>query len=129
MKAVILEMFRPDEALMTLIPEDNWYERSAITSIPTENRFAVLAGAGTLPGIGGYRVQSYEIWVHDRPGTYDNINTAIERMVELLDGKSSESAFGSVMSFEYVGESADLEDPDFRTVTRSLSLRVVGRRR
>jgi hypothetical protein len=114
---------------MALIPIDRWYERGSLTEPPTVKPFVLLAGAGTIPGIGPVRRRSYEFWVHDERGTYDTINFVIENLAQFLDRNSFQTSFGYAQAFEYMGESPDLEDVDFRTNVRSLTMRLIGRPR
>jgi hypothetical protein len=69
------------------------------------------------------------IWVHDKPGSYDRINTILEWVKqELTDMVHVPGSDGRILTcVEWTGDSGDLYDDGWDTITRNASFTVVSR--
>lgn len=70
--------------------------------------------------------QELEIYVHDAPGSYSRIDTALNHVVRIMAAAGGQTN-GAVrlMQVDYEGRSPDRSDPDFGTTFRFDAFRMV----
>lgn len=103
---------------------------SGSVDTPTENFFIVIRWLETSPTFGQVGPTLCEIWVHERnTQDYGRIDDALARIKELMltvvhrDGED-----GVTMTVaEWNGDSRDLADEGYGTLTRNSTYTVVGR--
>lgn len=73
--------------------------------------------------------QVLTIWVHDQSGSYGRINLVLKRVQEILaNAFQVEGSDGRVLTqADWRGDSADLWDDGFRTITRNSAYDIVSR--
>lgn len=104
------------------------YATNAVDT-PAEEWFAVIVWGTTLPAYGTTGSDRVAIWLHDRQKDYGRINRALERLKQLLEATVGlAGADGIVLSVaEWNGESGDLYDGGYDTVTRYAEFSTVSR--
>ena len=126
MRKALFRLITTDAIVASLIPPEQWYERSAVPDTPPKP-FAVLAFTGRARVGKGLRSQSIQVWVYQERGSYDLIEKVLNRVEVILE---------EVADFKYLGEriaaatprgiNADLYDDAWRANTGSLDAVVVG---
>lgn len=73
--------------------------------------------------------QVLTIWCHDKGGSYDRINAGLNRVKEILEvAVHVDGADGVTLTqADWRGNSADLYDDGFKTITRNSAYDVVSR--
>jgi hypothetical protein len=96
---------------------------------PTAWPFIMHRWEETAVAFGLVGTETVTIWVHDKPGDYSQINaiiawmkTALTSMVHVDGGDGY-----IVTCVDWTGESGDLWDDGWETITRNASFRVVSR--
>jgi hypothetical protein len=96
---------------------------------PKERPFMVLRWGATSLGMGVANVRALQVWIHDEPANYTNIDKALERVRELLANQTASftgTANKWVIQVDWSGDSDDLFDDVQRTIARYSSFSVVG---
>jgi hypothetical protein len=73
--------------------------------------------------------RALQVWVHDRPGDYERIETILRRVRTLLTSVSAENAGASdewVSEIRWDRFSEDLSDEDAGTITRNGDFTITG---
>lgn len=104
------------------------YPTNSLDTVP-ENFFAIIQWGSTTPAFGTVGTDRVTIWIHDRQRDYGRINQALKRLAELLTGTvHREGTDGVTLSTsEWNGESQDLFDSGYGTITRYAEFTVVSR--
>lgn len=68
--------------------------------------------------------QPFTLWVHDRPGTYDNIDAVLERLRTTL-GTAVGAVGEPVFRARWLGSSGDLVDDAMGTIVRNSRWHIV----
>lgn len=96
----------------------------SLTERPNARPYMVLKFGNTTPNIGGSTFTELFVWVHDEPGDYGRIDSALRLVRAKLSGQVSDP---SGISCNWQGDSVDLADDTFGTITRNSSYQLVGR--
>lgn len=64
------------------------------------------------------------VWIHDNPGSYDLID---EALVQVRAALVKQVAGSGGIACQWVGDSDELSNPDYRTITRNANFRLHGR--
>lgn len=125
---------QPRAALQTLLENDTELALEAVfptnsVDTPTEKWFAVIAWGVTTPAYGTTGSDRVFIWFHDRNRDYGRINAALLRVKQLLEATLAlQGTDGVVLSVaEWNGESQDLRDDGYGTLTRYAEFTTVSR--
>jgi len=104
------------------------YPTNAVDT-PQEDYFAIITWGPTTKAYGTTGSDRVSIWVHDRQQDYGRINNALQRLKELLPATVHlAGGDGWVLSTaEWNGESQDLSDEGYGTITRYADFTVVSR--
>lgn len=97
--------------------------------------FIVLRNRGNLPGeFRKAKKRGYEVWVHDAPGSYSNINrilgliaAAFESSFPQLIWDELDNLVAAVAQADWQSDSPDLQNEDLKTICRMSSWTVVGK--
>lgn len=120
-----------DSALATLIPAERWKAASSVTGENVPERMFVVMRWGTIGvGVGKVRRQTCTFWIHDSPGSYDDIGKVLTALDGRLDGAVSlrtEGDSSEILSISWSGTSGELQDTGFRTIVRNISFEVIGK--
>lgn len=87
--------------------------------------FIVIKAGLEIPGpFPGVSTRFASLWVHDDPGTYMTIDSILKVLKEGLDGQVLD--VGGV-SCRWAGDSQELADDLFKTITRNISFQLQGK--
>lgn len=130
MRAALREMLLNDEAIRALgfdHPESILNAQGVDT--PGFRPFIVIRWQNVIPAFGMVGQQSVAIWVHDEPGDYARIDDTIVRINYLCSNLvHQEGSDGSTISaMTWRGDSDDLFDDGYKTITRNTSFSAAGR--
>lgn len=128
-RAAIYNALKEDAVISSAAPGYGCYPNNAADT-PEEQQFLILRWLDTTPGpVKGRGPQALQVWAHDHSGSYEIIDKMLKRVTEVLlslthvqggDGKT-------VTCVDWTGESQDLYDDGFRTITRNAAFTVVSR--
>lgn len=95
---------------------------------PTVRPFLVLRWGPVVRGVGSVQVRDLTVWVHDEPADFARIDRIIRRLRTLLESAvgMQEGGGGWLVQADWQGDSADLADDAYGTITRNTSFRVVA---
>ena len=115
--------------LTALIPAGSIYASGQLVGSPKLKPFIVMHTGSTdvvFNDGGAPDVVSNNavIWVHDEPGSYDLIDEALTQVRRALIGQV---AAPSGIACQWVGDSGELSNPDYGTLTRNGNYRLLGR--
>ena len=96
---------------------------------PTAWPFIVHRWEEKVPSFKLVGTESITVWVHDKPGDYAQINTILEWMKDTLTNMIHvPGADGFIVTcVDWTGDSGDLWDDGWGTITRNSGFRVVSR--
>lgn len=96
---------------------------------PPETRFGVVSWGISNPAYGTTEVTELAVWLHDQENSYSKIRSGLKRVRDiLLDANNVLGEDGSVfVTATYRGESNDLRDDGYGTVTRHVDFGVLSR--
>lgn len=106
------------------VPAAGIFSGGTFTGSPEDKPFIEITMGVDVP-FGPGRSGNVTIWVHDDSQTYMRIDAAIAAIKEVLDGKR---ASGDGIVSEWTGDSNDLADDGYKTITRNTTYRLIGRR-
>lgn len=83
----------------------------------------------TLGSARSFGPQNLTVWLHDRDRTYDRVNLGLRRVKFLLDQVLHVQGLDgwTITQCDWQGDSGDLWDDGYQTVTRNTSYRIVAR--
>lgn len=97
---------------------------------PKARPFMILRWGVNLPGASsnGTTVRTLTVHVHDEPADYSIIDNIIKRVKTVLGNAVAmqEAGGGWLTQADWTGDSEDLADDGYGTITRNTSFRVVG---
>lgn len=112
------------EAPIGDVAEGAIHSSGTLTGSPAQRPFIEITRDPVVPFGPGNQVY-LTIWVHDAPGTYTGIDRAINKLKEVLDGRRAPE---SGIIVEWTGDSQDLADDGYNTITRNSSFKITTRR-
>lgn len=114
-----------DEQLTALIPDKYIYGAGAVDVNPEQKPFVVLRFGVTTPQFqGAVSTGSVTAWAHDEPGDYARIDEVLGH-VRRIWGHNHPKNPGHV-TIEWSGDSTDLADDGYGTITRNATYRIVS---
>jgi hypothetical protein len=124
LRELLYTALKDDAPFMALIP-GGLTEFSAFTEAPKVKPFAVLKAEPTqhaivTRGIGSTR--PFTLWVHDVPGDYLKIDSALDQAEMVLEGIPHHGSFLEIVRTD---SSGDLADPEMGTILRYARFGVV----
>lgn len=126
-RAALQTLLEGDEVLLGLGVGAVYPTNSVDT--PEEDLFIVIAWEPTTRVFGTTGTDRFSIWVHDRQRDYGRITDALERLKNLVpDQVHLRGTDGWVLSTAtWLGESRDLYDGGYETLTRYADFQGVSR--
>lgn len=119
-------------ALQSILEEDTELALEAVyptnaVDTPMEEFFAIIQWGPTTKAYGRTGSDRVTIWFHDKQRDYGRINAALARVKELLPATiHREGGDGETLATaEWNGESQDLADEGYGTITRYADFTVV----
>lgn len=96
---------------------------------PEEEFFAILQWGTTTPAFNRVGSDRLTVWLHDRQRDYGRINKGLTRVADLLTGTIHRAGGDGITlsTAEWLGESQDLFDGGYNTITRYAEFAVVSR--
>lgn len=90
--------------------------------------FIVIRWGTEGRGMGSMTRRIVTIWVHDEPGSYETIDSALDRLKAILDGVAhvSDGEGNWLSSIEWESNSGELYDPGYRTITKNSTYTIIG---
>ena len=134
MRATIHSLLVADVALTAVIPSERWYQAGAVIDVPPKP-FAVLRWLSPVPGDAkGTRAHQLQVQVYDERGSYKRIDDllggpyrsgGVYPILAGILGVTGDD--GYVAQADYLGDSGDDVDVDFKANTKFSSWQVIGR--
>lgn len=121
-------------ALFSLLKEDvplgleEVYPTNAVDT-PPEEFFGIIQWGPTTAAFGQTGTDRVSIWLHDRQPDYGRINAGLQRLKELLPAtlhRPGEDGH-TLVTADWNGESQDLADEGYGTITRYADFTVLSR--
>lgn len=116
------------EGKLALLGFQKAYASNSVDT-PAEHKFIIVRWEETNPQFGDRGPQRMTVWAHTRDHDYSDIDSALER-VKLLVTRSVHLVGGDgwvLTQADWRGDSQDLVDDGFGTLTRNSSFDVVSR--
>jgi len=89
--------------------------------------FMVMRWGVVTRGYGAANTTLLTVYVHDEPGSYDRIRAIQRRMrAVLLALEATGTPVNWIINVQWNGESGDLSDDSYRTITRNSDFTVVA---
>jgi hypothetical protein len=126
---LIFERVSSDSIMNGLGFDTNNLFNSNDADTPNVRPFMVFRWGATSPGMDIVRKRILQIWVHDEPSDYSTIDTALNRVRDILTslfGVNVDTTSKWVLQIDWELDSDDLSDDIQRTVTRYSQFSVVG---
>jgi hypothetical protein len=134
---MVWDMCRSDGILQSLgIRNDgaNVHQADTVDSLPIKPALVLRWGLMN-PGVtehapvwAGAGWWDLAVWVHDEPGDFDRVDRIIERLKTILCGiagaRSVTHPGWTLIQADWAGDSQDLRDDGYHTVTRNSTYRV-----
>lgn len=94
-----------------------------------ERPFVVMRWENRPKSFGDRGVQGLTVWVHDQPGDYTRVDKMLAEIRSVLTSMVHVAGVDgmTVTQIDWTGDSADLWDDGFRTITRNAGFSVVSR--
>lgn len=130
MRKLVYQTLIEDTALNALgVSDESVFEQHGLDT-PKPRPFVVTRWGIDEVGVGTLSRRSLNLWVHDTPGTYANIDAVLLRARTVLEGlvATQDPDGGWINQIEWQGESEDLADDAQGTVVRFATFRVIGSR-
>lgn len=113
MRANLYEWLSTDSAISAIVG-DRVFPINLLDSKPTPPYLVYRFNPAT-PRIVPAMSQNFQIWAHDKPGDYSQIDTLLELVKVNL---TSQEAFGNFYEVAWIEDSEDLFDEASETITR-----------
>lgn len=128
-RAAVNVAIQNDSELLGLgLQFEQTYAANAIDT-PIVKPFVVMRWEDTTRSFGDIGTQGLTVWVHDDLGDYTRIDAMLERVKEILTAMVHVSGTDGriVTQIDWAGDSPDLWDDGFQTITRNSGFRVISR--
>lgn len=127
----VFNQLRTDATILEDIPEDSIFGSGALQGAPARRPFILVTFGTELPEINDADApvatsQRATVYVHDDPGDYLRIGRVLARVRLRLAGSTAGMSAGGIVGL-WEGDSADLGDDLFKTITRFGEYRFVGK--
>lgn len=113
------------------VPLERIFQAGSVDTKP-QTPFIVYRFAGNFPGVtrrSRGRAASVEIWVHDKPGDYGQIEGILKQIEATFDSVVHASAAEgeSIAAADFESRSPDLNDDGFDTICKMTNYSIIGR--
>lgn len=113
------------------VPAERIMQAGSVDDKP-QTPFIVFRLSGDFPTVtrrSSARRLSAEIWVHDSPGDYSQIDGILKRIEQTFDGVIHASAAEgeSISTADWESRSPDLNDDGFGTICKMTNYSLIGR--
>lgn len=114
----------PGNPLLALVPSESIHASGSMVGAPKNKPFIIVRMGQITRSLpeDGY-LKSMTVWVHDEPGGYKRIDEALELIRAQLEGPVAEVG---AISCDWTGDSTDLADDGYGTITRNSSYTLAG---
>lgn len=114
-----------------VIPIDRWYSAGGVDKNPVKP-FGIYRLSGSGPGVTSRnpsREVRLELWVHDVPGSYLQIDGALGMLESTFNAveHASAAAGESISQASFDSRSPDLDDQGFGTICKSTIYTLIGK--
>lgn len=123
-RAWVYEKLSTAPEVTSIIPADQIYGAGALNLVPTTRPFITLRFMPAIRNVVNGRNDEVVVWVHDEPGDYGRIDEALAAVRTVLDEHVPDLPGSIVVRWQ--GESQDLADDGYGTITRNASYLLVG---
>lgn len=113
-----------DPVMAGLLDREFIYGAGGIDVNPEKKPFVVLRFGSIIPTL--KRAASFStvaVWAHDEPGDYARIDAILERVRAVY--ADNRPGTGGPITIEWSGDSTDLADDGYGTITRNSTYRLV----
>jgi hypothetical protein len=123
----VYERTRQLQALEDIIGgEENIYAAGALTAAPEHKPFIILRMDADTPDLNDgdaplIASRTLTVWVHDEPGSYVRIEGVLALLRTALIGQVP-----TAVACAWLGDTGDLADDTFKTITRAGTFRLIG---
>lgn len=120
-----------DAPFALLLPQSSVLGAGGMTAVPKVKPFLVIKMEPEIPGpFPGVARGRTSLWAHDTPGDYLRLDAVLSAARTALCGPGV--ALGRVaqvgaVGIQWMGDSADLSDPDFGTIIRTSEFDLLGK--
>lgn len=122
MRETVYALLSTDSELIALgINDTTVYNIEAPDNPDRQTPFIVTAWANSSPRAAIRGPRDMLVWAHDHGGDYTRIDAILSRVQELLVAIVHQ---GGISQIAWTGDSSDLYDDGFRTITRNSGFRV-----
>lgn len=106
-----------DLAVLSLVPAERIFGGGSLEGSVAKKPFIVLSFGQKIPGpFPGSEADTLVVWAHDEPGDYLLVDQILEAIRGALSGQT---AIRGGISCQWSGDSIDLSDENFGTITRN----------
>ena len=134
MRATVRDLLISTPQLVALIPAERWFQAGAVLDIPVFP-FAVLRWISPVRSPSGSDAKQLQVAVHDARGSYDRIDkilgepyrTGVSVYSILSEAVGVSGSDGYLAQADYLGNSGDQEDIDYKSNMMFSSWQIAGR--
>jgi hypothetical protein len=134
MRATIHQLLIAETSLTAVIPQERWYQMGNVLDIPRKP-FAILRWIAPVRGDArGTFSHQFQVAIHDERGSYDRIEELLGGPYRLggvypvLSGIMGITGIdGYIAQADYLGDSGDDVDVDYKSNTKYSSWQIAGR--
>lgn len=123
-RSYVYSKLTTDAPLLNAVPATSIYGSGSLKAAPEVRPFIVLSFGEETPSVGDATLQGLSVYVHDDPGDYLRIGNILKLIRNVLPGQVIDP---SGISVGWTGDSTDLADDTYKTITRFASFTLVGR--
>lgn len=126
-RSLVFSALTGDSALNTLGINANTMWAAGSLDAPLDGPFAVLRWGPVTRGFGPVNSATLAVYVHEQGASYDTINAILKRMREVMLALcASGTAANWILDVEWLGDSGELDDQQYKTLMRTADFRVVA---
>ena len=134
MRETIRSLIVADALLTAVIPTERWYQAGAVLDVPSKP-FAILRWIAPVTGDArGTFAHQLQVAIYDQRGSYKRIDALLGGryrtggVYPLLAGIAGlTGADGYVAQADYLGDSGDQEDIDYKANMKYSSWQIIGK--
>lgn len=123
------QLIENDPTLQLLgLPVDGTFQANAVDT-PEIRPFVVIRWEERTRAFGDRGFDQVTVWVHDTPGDYTRIDRMLARIKAVLDAATHVPGSDDriLTQVDWTGDSGDLYDDGWSTITKNAGFRVVSR--
>lgn len=120
------EKISQTQDILDVIPVEYIFGSGSLDTVPPHKPFMVLRNDAAIPLLNDGDApliadKTLFVWIHDEPGSYARIDGLLDIVRGILVGQVTDA-----VACTWSGDSGDLADDTFKTITRNGSFRLVG---